>query len=132
MNCETLGRDANLECNDAIAVLTYNNSNVNRAMIEDEYINGKKVCSESNICTVTNCPFEKYPASLGYNCTNVDQFQLLVPTPENELPDSESVDASTWFFNFGFDSVEFTSIQSVVVTLFLPYLYRPRKTVEMR
>ena len=67
VNCEILGHDANLERNDAIAVLTYNNSNVNRAMIEDEYINGKKVCSESSICTVANCPFEKYPASLGYN-----------------------------------------------------------------
>ena len=112
VNCSTLVREKSLENNDAIAVLTYNGSPVDKEEIENEYENGKRVCNEENVCIVANCPFENYIPSSGYNCSNlhVHDLKLLVPTAEDELPKSDEVDfESTWFFNFGFDSVEFTS-----------------------
>ena len=112
VNCTTLTRDESLQNNDAIAVLTYDGSLVNKAALQDEYLNEKRACSSDNVCTVANCPFENYINSSGYDCSNlhVQDFKLLEETPENQLPESDTVDMkSTWFFNFGFDSVEFTS-----------------------
>ena len=108
VNCETLQRDMTLEDNNAIAVLTYNGSSVDRNAISDIYSNGKRVCTEETPCTVANCPFENYLPVSGFNCSNlhVDQLELLVPTPPKDLPGNV---AETWFFNFGFDSREFTS-----------------------
>ena len=41
---------------------------------------------------------------------HIQDFELLEETPENELPESDTVDMkTTWFFNFGFDSAELTS-----------------------
>ena len=114
VNCETLERDTNLESNDAIAVLTYDGNQINRKMIEDEYINGNRngqtECNAVNPCTVANCPFENYQADSIFNCSNmhINELKLLVPTPENELPDSKDVN-TTNFLNFGFDSEESTS-----------------------
>ena len=48
VNCDTLERDGTLKSNDAIAVLTYDGSTVDMAMIANEYVNGKKECTESN------------------------------------------------------------------------------------
>ena len=112
VNCSSLKVDGKLERNDAIAALTYGNS-VNMSVIEAAYMNGfsKPNCTSQNPCTVVNCPFENW-AEPGYQCINVDQFRLLVPTPENELPyfSSEwSANDATFFFNFGFDSTEVTS-----------------------
>ena len=112
VNCDTLARDGTLESNDAIAVLTYDGSNVDMAVIANGYVNGKKACTGSNPCKVANCPFENYLTSSGFNCSNlhINQFKLLDPTPEDELPKLANVDSvPTWFFNFGFDSDEFTS-----------------------
>lgn len=113
VNCNTLVRDDSFKYNDAIALLTYDGEEVSNDMIETLYINGgDKGCSEGSICTVANCPFENYQSGSGYDCSNMHahEFKLLVPTPKNELPKSDEVDNdSTRFFNFGFDSVEFTS-----------------------
>ena len=86
---------------------------MDKSAIPSEYANGSKKCtSNNNMCKVANCPFENFIPSSGYDCSNlhVHELELLVPTPENELPKSDTVDIdSTWFFNFGFDSLEFTS-----------------------
>ena len=111
VNCTTLERDGTLDSNDAIAVLTYDGSAVDMAMIKNEYEDGKKECTESNPCKVANCPFENYLSSSGFNCSNLHVNELrLLTTPKDKLPDSANVDIdSTWFFNFGFDSNESTS-----------------------
>ncbi|CAB4044527.1 L-ascorbate oxidase-like, partial [Paramuricea clavata] len=112
VNCSSLKVDGKLEKNDAIAALTYGNS-VNMSVIEAAYNNGfsKPNCTSQNPCTVVNCPFKNW-AEPGYKCVNVDQFRLLIPTPENELPRFSSewpAKDATFFFNFGFDSTEVTS-----------------------
>jgi FtsP/CotA-like multicopper oxidase with cupredoxin domain len=112
LNCESKKADGKLETNDAIAALTYGNS-VNMSAIEAAYMNGfsKPNCTSQNSCTVVNCPFKNW-AEPGYQCINVDQFQLLIPTPENEVPNFSSewpAKDATFFFNFGFDSIEVTS-----------------------
>ena len=112
VNCSTLVRDESLENNDAIAVLTYNGNAVDKPSIQEEYESGKRNCSLDNVCKVANCPFENYVPSSGYDCSklHIHELKLLVPTPKNELPQSDKVDLeSTWFFNFGFDGVELTS-----------------------
>ena len=98
--------------NDAVAVLLYDGSSIDNPTIETEYVTGRKTCSSENKCNVANCPFENYPESSGYNCSNlhVHELELLVATPKEQLPKSEEVDNdSTMFFNFGFDSKESTS-----------------------
>ncbi|CAB4006067.1 L-ascorbate oxidase-like [Paramuricea clavata] len=112
VNCSSLKVDGKLETNDAIAALTYGNS-VNMFVIEEAYRNGfsKPDCTSQNPCTVVNCPFENW-AEPGYQCVNVDQFQLLIPTPEKDVPNFSSewsAEDATFFFNFGFDSTEVTS-----------------------
>ena len=116
VNCSSLERDTNLEFNDAIAVLTYDGNPVDRETIANEYLNGNRngqtECTVARPCTVVNCPFEDYREDSGFSCTtmHINELKLLVSTPENELPDSDDVNIdSTWFFNFGFDSMEFTS-----------------------
>ena len=109
VDCKSLKRDSTLEENDAIAVLTYDNNPVDVDTFKYSQQDSKD-CSESSMCTVTNCPFEEYNRSEGFECINVGEFKLIVPTPQDELPDSENVDIdSTFFFNFGFDSLAFTS-----------------------
>ena len=111
VNCDTLERDIGLETNDAIAVLLYDDSSIEKAVIQTDY-GTKRLCDVENVCKVANCPFENYLTASGYDCSklHVDELQLFNPTPNNELPNSKAVDIdSTWFFNFGFDSAEFTS-----------------------
>ena len=111
VNCDTLACDGTLESNDAIAVLTYDGNDVDMAVIDKEYVDGKKECTESNPCKVANCPFKNYHNSSGFDCSNlhVNKLRLLNPTPEKQLPDSNNVDInSTWFFNFGFDGIQLT------------------------
>ena len=112
VNCSSLEVDGKLDKNDAIAALSYGSS-VNMSAIEGAYIDdfSKPVCTARNPCTVVNCPFENGTQPI-YNCVNVDKFKLLVPTPEEELPVFTSewpAKDATFFFNFGFDSTEFTS-----------------------
>ncbi|CAB3992644.1 L-ascorbate oxidase-like, partial [Paramuricea clavata] len=112
VNCNSLKVDEKLERNDAIAALTYGNS-VNMSVIEAAYRNNfsKPNCTSQNPCTVVNCPFENW-AEPGYQCVNVDQFRLLIPTPEKDMPNFNSewpAKDATFFFNFGFDSTEVTS-----------------------
>ncbi|XP_028402557.1 laccase-2-like [Dendronephthya gigantea] len=114
VNCSSLVRDEKLDTNDAIAALSYGRS-VNMTAIEGAYIDDFSKptnCTSQNPCTIVNCPFKTWSAEPGYKCVNVDQFVLLVPTQKNELPvfTSEwSADEATFFFNFGFDSIELTS-----------------------
>ncbi len=112
VNCSSLEVDGKLDKNDAIAALSYGNA-VNMSAIEGTYIDdfSKPECTAENPCTVVNCPFENW-AEPGYVCFNVDKFKLLVPTSQNELPVFTSewpAKDATFFFNFGFDSIELTS-----------------------
>ena len=112
VNCSSFRVDGKLDKHDAIAALSYGNS-VDMSAIERAYIDdfSKPKCTIGDPCTMVNCPFENY-AEPGLFCVNVDKFQLLVPTPENELPVFTSewpAKDATFFFNFGFDSIELTS-----------------------
>ena len=112
VNCSSLTRDEKLDTNDAIAALSYGKS-VNMTAIEGAYIDdfSKPQCTIQDPCTIVNCPFKSWTEP-GYRCVNVDQFRLLVPTPQNEVPVFTSewrADEATFFFNFGFDSIELTS-----------------------
>ena len=112
VNCSSLKVDGKLDKNDAIAALSYGNA-VNMSAIEGAYIDdfSKPECTAQNPCTVVNCPFENW-AEPGYVCFNVDKFKLLVPTSEDKLPVFTSelpAKDATFFFNFGFDSIELTS-----------------------
>ena len=112
VNCNSFRKDGKLDNNDAIAALSYRKS-VDMSQIELAYMNdfSKPNCIRQNPCTVVNCPFKDWPEQ-GYTCVNVDEFELLVPTPESELPvfsTENPANESTFFFNFGFDSAEFTS-----------------------
>ena len=112
VNCNSFQVDGKLDKNDAIAALTYGKS-VNMSAIEGAYIDdfSKPDCTPRNPCTVVNCPFEDW-IEPGYICVNVEKFQLLVPTPKKELPVFNSewpAEDATFFFNFGFDSIELTS-----------------------
>ena len=114
VNCKTFKRDKELENNDAIAALTYGKTEANKTIIEKEYKNkNPRNCSGVNACKVVNCPFRDFGPSneIGYKCINVDEFNLLTPTPARELPEWNSSDDRSFikFFNFGFDSDEFTS-----------------------
>ena len=112
VNCNSFTADGRLGTNDAIAALSYGNS-VNMSDIEAAYMKNfsKPNCTTENPCKVVNCPFKYWPEP-GYTCVNVHEFELLVPTPQNELPvftSEKQAEESTFFFNFGFDSAEFTS-----------------------
>ena len=112
VNCNSFQVDGKLDKNDAIAALSYGKS-VNMSAIEGAYIDdfSKPDCTPRNPCTVVNCPFEDW-VEPGYICVNVEKFQLLVPTPKKELPVFNSewpAEDATFFFNFGFDSIELTS-----------------------
>ena len=110
VNCGTLKRDNGLENNDAIAVLTYGKTSINKTAIEQQYVDKDPVNCIKKSCTVINCPFKDFLKKSGYQCRNVDKFQLLKPTPAEELPNPADIRKnSTWFFNFGFDSDELTS-----------------------
>ena len=102
---------------DIIALLTYNSSlewnNIDTASIvkiKEQYMQADpRGCSEDNNCIVTNCPFENYPDGSYYACINVDKFKPLEPNSPG-LEAFKDIDiGSTMFFNFGFDSNEFTS-----------------------
>ena len=106
-----------LNKNDAIAELIYDEPDLegktNLAEIKKAYANGfsKRNCTDGEPCTVVNCPFQN-GTQPSYNCFNVDKFKLLVPTPEDKLPvfnSNWSAENATFFFNFGFDSIEITS-----------------------
>ena len=129
VNCGTLERDTNLEFNDAIAVLTYDGNPVDRETIENEYLNSRKECNKTNICTVANCPFENYRKDSGFSCSNmhINELKLLIPTPENELPDSDDVNIdSTWFFNLVSTVWNLQALSMGVTSSCPPNLYRPR------
>ena len=112
VDCNSFRKDGKLNKNDAIAALSYGKS-ANMSEIEAAYMSNfsKPNCIRRKPCTVVNCPFKDWPEQ-GYTCVNVDEFELLVPTPESELPvfsTENPANKSTFFFNFGFDSTEFTS-----------------------
>ena len=69
-------------------------------------------CSKDNQCIAVNCPFEKFHRSYNITCFNVQNFSLLEPTPDNELPNAYP-DAScrncTHFINFNFEGASTTS-----------------------
>ena len=117
VNCETFTRGRELENNDAIAALTYGKTEANKTIIEKEYKNKNPRNCGVNTCIVVNCPFQDYRPlnATGFKCVNVDKFQLLRQTPEKELPQwkpwtSDNKTAGyIRFFNFGFDSEQFTS-----------------------
>ena len=67
-------------------------------------------CSKDNQCKAVNCPFEKFHPSYNITCINVQNFSLLEPTPDKELPNPKaSWGDCTHFINFNFEGASTTS-----------------------
>ena len=67
-------------------------------------------CSNDKKCKAVNCPFEKFHPSYNITCINVQNFSLLEPTPDNELPKPQaSCQDCTHFINFNFEGSSSTS-----------------------
>ena len=67
-------------------------------------------CSKDNQCKAVNCPFEKFHPSYNITCINVQNFSLLEPTPDKELPHPKpSWGECTHFINFNFEGASGTS-----------------------
>lgn len=65
------------------------------------------VCTQDSPCHAVNCPLIFHP-SYNITCTFIDQFRLLFPAPEDELPlnapESDNIDdGGQIFFNFAVD-----------------------------
>ena len=62
-------------------------------------------CTYGHKCKAVNCPFENFHQSYLTNCVNVDDLQLLIPTPPEELPDSTpcTEQGCRHFINFNFE-----------------------------
>ena len=105
MRVETLAMDCISKeplKNSGLALLGYDDSSSDK-FLENCNSNGEnpRGCTESAPCTVMNCPFEAYKASVGLVCHHVDELKLLYETPAHDIPDSEKiVPGRTWFFDF--------------------------------
>ena len=67
-------------------------------------------CSKDNQCKAVNCPFKNFHDSYNIICFNVQNFRLLEPTPNNELPNSiASSRKCTHYINFNFEGASTTS-----------------------
>ena len=54
-----------------------------------------------------NCPFKNFHNSYGIDCINVDEFQLLLWTPDDMIPEAYSSKANQFFFNLNFEGESF-------------------------
>lgn len=71
-------------------------------------------CTSGRKCKAVNCPFKNYHSSYNIDCTNVGEFQLLEPTPSEEMPTAyppTDCDECIYFMNFNFEGI--SSIGSV-------------------
>jgi len=69
-------------------------------------------CTEEEKCRAVNCPFKKFHSSYNITCINVDELELLEPTPNDQLPMATPDDDCpncTHFFNFHFEGTSATS-----------------------
>ena len=102
------------EANFAEAILYYNTTATPTVPTSSDYkriANSYKrydvKCTSSKHCVALNCPFLAFPSSYNTNCIHIHQLRLLIPLPDNQLPDGETDDKL--FFNFGFEGTRQTS-----------------------
>ncbi|CAI8006929.1 Xanthine dehydrogenase/oxidase [Geodia barretti] len=65
----------------------------------------QRECTYADRCKAVNCPFKNFHGAYFIDCINVDQFQMLLPTPPEELPDSNpcTEEGCRHFINFNFE-----------------------------
>ena len=68
-------------------------------------------CTAYNKCKAVNCPFENFHSSYHTDCINVNELQLLLPTPSDEMPSVRpcNFDGCRHFINFNFEGDSETS-----------------------
>lgn len=69
-------------------------------------------CSQDRKCLAVNCPFQAFHSAYNTDCFNVDQLQLLEPTPANQLPQANpptTCPDCQQFINFNFEGDSETS-----------------------
>jgi FtsP/CotA-like multicopper oxidase with cupredoxin domain len=111
----------------ALAVLHYEGTPV---PVGPDYLtipNNTKNCSEENLCTAVNCPFENYNPAYYINCINVDKLKLFKETPLDELPSSKYDEQ--YFLNFGFENQFRTG--TINARNFIPYKVSPSIQPDM-
>ena len=69
----------------------------------------RRDCTTGPRCKAVNCPFKDFHFSYGIDCINVDAFQLLLETPEDQLPMAEPTNDHLFFFNLNFEGDSTTS-----------------------
>ena len=77
-----------------------------------------QTCNDTNRCLVLNCPFLAFPQAQNLDCFHINNLELLVPPPEEDLPDIQVDPDANVFVNFGFEGVaESPSINARTNTL---------------
>ena len=66
-------------------------------------------CTPTEKCIALNCPFQNFPQSFNIDCIHINNLELLIGIPDNDLPDVATDDKSRLFFNFGFEGTRQTS-----------------------
>ena len=67
-------------------------------------------CTANSSCKAVNCPFENFHPSYHIDCVNVNELELLFPTPSNEMPSKDEIyENTTIFFNFNFEGYKGSS-----------------------
>ena len=70
--------------------------------IKDNSAAMSETCTKYNPCITLNCPFI-WHASYNVSCITIDKLNLLIPTPQNELPSTQP--DGEMFFNFALEGV---------------------------
>jgi FtsP/CotA-like multicopper oxidase with cupredoxin domain len=65
----------------------------------------QRECTYTDRCKAVNCPFKDFHRAYFTDCINVDQLQMLLQTPPEELPDSNpcTEEGCRHFLNFNFE-----------------------------
>ena len=67
-------------------------------------------CTSNQRCRAINCPFQNFHSSYNIDCTNVGDLRLLIPTPQNEMPQTDPTCGNCrQFINFNFEGDSETS-----------------------
>ena len=101
----------------AEGILHYKQSDNELAIPSTEYENIKSqsppiVCTRGSHCKAVNCPFQNFHSSYNIECVNVQDMELLLPAPDNEIPSSyprPGCPECTQFINFNFEGESQTS-----------------------
>ncbi|XP_078581081.1 uncharacterized protein LOC144864666 [Branchiostoma floridae x Branchiostoma japonicum] len=88
------------------AILHYSSAQMNQ-----DPNSTRRACTDSNICTVVNCPFQNYRSSAFTRCVNVHQLRSAQP---QTVPQFDSAEPEKWeehFINFHFAGNELDGAQ---------------------